>query len=444
MRVAQSRGCRSRKSTLPICTAIGAAAVMTLSGCAASSGGGTTVAPGSTPVSGSISASTSTDSMSAAQQAGLAYTGGKGGAAKKSLSPIKVGFINQQGATPGFPEATSAAQAAAGFVNDYLGGIDDHPIQLVTCFVVSSEEDGQNCAQKMAADKSIVAVQLGLLTIGQGSIYKTLQGNKPIIGGAPTSPTDISQTAVPFYFSGVANWPSIAVYEAKILKAKSVALVYDGKDPGAQVAARLAGTVLKSNDVAYKSVPSSGSGDWSSALTAAGARTADAVTFIGSPPTCVPFANAVTQLGIKAKVVTLDFCASSPVRSALGHFPSWTYAFQVHNAYAPEQDPQVAAYRAAMAKYQPKAAFTTAYPFSNIMVLAKIFTGIGAAKLTSSTITSAALGFTAPVWAGAQKPHCGFLSSTKNPAYCSTDTFLYSYDASSGWGKPTVAAWQGN
>jgi branched-chain amino acid transport system substrate-binding protein len=435
MRVAPSGG-RNRRTRLAVCIAASAAAALTVAGCAASSSG-------SKSDGGSGASTGSADSLHAAQQTGLAYTGGKAGAADSSLSRIKIGFINQQGATPGFPEATAAAQAAASFVNDYLGGIGGHPIQLVTCFVVSSEEDGQNCAQKMAADSSIVAVQLGLLTVGQGSVYKILQGRKPIIGGAPTSPVDISQTSVPFYFSGVANWPSIALYEANTLKAKSVALVYDGKDPGAQVAAQLAGSVLKSHNVAYKSVPSSGSGDWSSALTSAGARTADAVTFIGSPPTCVPFANAVNQLAIKAKVVTLDFCASGAVKTALGHFPPWTYAFQVHNPYAPEQDPQVAAYRAAMAKYQPQAAFTTAYPFSNLMVLAKLMNGLGATKLTGPAITGAVLGITTPIWAGAQSPHCGFLSSTKNPAYCSTDTFLYSYD-DSGWSKPTVASWQGN
>jgi branched-chain amino acid transport system substrate-binding protein len=317
-------------------------------------------------------------------------------------------------------------------------------LQLVTCFVVSSEEDGQKCAQQMAADKSVVAVQLGLLTVGQNSIYHTLSGRKAIIGGAPVTPSDIGQTDVPFYVSGVANWPSIALYVAKTLKAKTVALVYAGSDPGAQVAAQLTGGELKANGVAYKSVPSSGSGDWASALVSAGAQSADAVTFIGSPPTCVPFANAVKQLAITAKVVTLDFCVSDAVRTALGGFPAWTYAFQVHDTYEPAQDPQVAAYRAAMAKYQPSAAFTTAYPFSDIMVLTRLFNTLGTQGLTQASIKKAALGVTFPIWMGAQSPKCGFLTSTKNPAFCTTDTFLYSYDSSTGWRKPTVAAWQGN
>src|SRR4029079_12403824 len=85
-----------------------------------------------------------------------AYIGGTG-AADASLSPIKVGYFNQQG---GAIEVThtniTGIQAAVDFVNKNAGGIGGHPLELVTCYIANTEEEGQQWGQQFANDSSIV------------------------------------------------------------------------------------------------------------------------------------------------------------------------------------------------------------------------------------------------------------------------------------------------
>src|SRR5215204_2196604 len=78
----------------------------------------------------------------------LAYTGGTEGPADESLDPITVGYINQEGGVPSFPEATAGIEAAVEYVNGELGGVEGHPVELATC-MVQAEEDGQRCATQM-------------------------------------------------------------------------------------------------------------------------------------------------------------------------------------------------------------------------------------------------------------------------------------------------------
>ncbi|MFM8649594.1 MAG: hypothetical protein ACKODY_07490, partial [Actinomycetota bacterium] len=86
---------------------------------------------------------------------GLAYTGGPGGVA--SGDPILIGYVNQEGGTPAFPEASVGIDAAVWFINNFLGGVGGRPIELVKCFV-TKEEDGLKCGQEMLANDEVQAV----------------------------------------------------------------------------------------------------------------------------------------------------------------------------------------------------------------------------------------------------------------------------------------------
>ena len=65
----------------------------------------------------------------------VAYTDGTATAANPRLSPVTIGWVNQQGGGLAFPNATLGAQAAVKYINTRLGGINGHPLQLATCFI---------------------------------------------------------------------------------------------------------------------------------------------------------------------------------------------------------------------------------------------------------------------------------------------------------------------
>ena len=83
----------------------------------------------------------------------LKYVGGKARKANTKLSPIKIGYVNQEGGPIVIGKTNdNGVQAAVKYVNTYAGGIGGHPLVVVNCFIASCEDEGQKCGQKFAND----------------------------------------------------------------------------------------------------------------------------------------------------------------------------------------------------------------------------------------------------------------------------------------------------
>src|SRR4051812_1527382 len=80
----------------------------------------------SVPTAGSATTKTAT-AQGKPQQSSidymLKYTGGKAGAADPAAKPFVVGWVNQQGSTPAYPEMEPGSDAAVKFINEQLGGM---------------------------------------------------------------------------------------------------------------------------------------------------------------------------------------------------------------------------------------------------------------------------------------------------------------------------------
>ena len=127
--------------------------------------------------------------------------------------------------------------AAVKYINEEAGGIGGHPLEVVTCFVANTEEEGQQCGQKFANDDSIVAVVTGPTFIGTESFYAALAGSKPVVAGVSVSPADtVQETAAVLYGGAKYILAPYATFARDTLKVKSAALVYpegSGQDDGA-------------------------------------------------------------------------------------------------------------------------------------------------------------------------------------------------------------------
>ncbi len=381
-------------------------------------------------------------SLEAARSQLAAYVGAQPGKADPAKPPVYLGFITQQGGIPSFPEAKTAADAAVRFINDNLGGVNGHPVKLVTCVVVSSQEEAQNCAQQMAHDARVRVVQLGLLTTGAAAIYATLRDVKPVVGQTPASPTDVTAPGVYFPWPGSYGIEGgIARYLADTLKAKKAAVVYDGDDQGAAFGAKSVAAALGQLGIAHTEVAAqTGSANVATALVSAGALAADAVVRIGNTPSCVPTARAAKQLGVKAPIIALDFCMDDAVRKANGgDLPPWTYVGQTRNVLAPGYDAQSAVYRAVMRAYAPDAVVTGTAPsaWDSIILDAKTLNQLGDAAPTPAAVTRWWQDFHGPVFLGADHVACGFLADKGLPGLCSTTVFLSPYRGGGAW-SPSV------
>jgi branched-chain amino acid transport system substrate-binding protein len=378
-------------------------------------------------------------------QFALNYVGGKAGVAHGQ--PITIGFVNQQGGLPSFPEASVAAQAAVKFINDQLGGVHGRPIQLQPCLIVSSEEQGQQCAEQFANNPGIKIVSPGTVSVGNASLHRILSGRKAYIGGIVQSPSDAVDKNSLFLSGGVFGIPPSATsYFSRVLKAKTVAII-NSSDPQGQAAAALQRQQLEAAGIKVTQAPvSETASDLTAAFTAVGASSASAIELFIYPQLCVPAYKAIQQLGISTPVVAVSLCQDPSVKKALGDLPKgWTFMSPNPDVGPAATAPDARAYLAAMKAYAPadaNPAGTAPMAFAAIMTDDKLLNELGPNTSTNALI-KASLKFRGPGFLTAPDVACGTLNAT--PGLCTTQELFLTYEgndryneAGGGWLPPTA------
>src|SRR5262245_38618954 len=358
------------------------------------------------------------------------YVGGKG-KAKANLPPVTIGFINGQGGPPNFdfPQPTRVIQAAVRMINGELGGIQGHPVKLATCFIAQAEEEGVRCGQQMANDKNVKVILYGAVVVGNQSIYATIKGSKPIIGGVTANPVD--PTAKNAYFlngsqtSVLGPW---GTYTKRFLpKVKTAAIVYPNQ-PGADSAAKalavgMTKVGVKTNLIATPQLATDLIGP------ATQASSADMIIPALGFTDCVPFARALDQIHYSKPVVSTPLCTFIPKAAyAGGDLPKWTFGIAQTLVNLP--GPQSKLYLKKGIQYGAAAKDMTnvfaEISWEELLVTVKLLNQIPFARINSATIGAAFKRFPGPVALGAPFIACG-KASKGEPAICGNQTQFYNY-----------------
>jgi branched-chain amino acid transport system substrate-binding protein len=236
--------------------------------------------------------------------------------------PIKLGMINQDtGAVGAFPELTLAAQAAVDFVNAELGGIDDRPLELITCDTGFSPEGSTGCAQRLVSE-GVVAVTGGIDI--WGTSIPVLESNDiPYIGGIPVSDPEM-RSPISFLFSGGSPgaFAAFAAYAVEERGAETIALMY-GDFGSIKVAAETYGAGvarslgLAPEDITLVPFPVT-EDDLVPHLTAAAAAEPDAIIAGAADSACVPLMKGAADLDVEADLFLVGACAAPQVLDAAG------------------------------------------------------------------------------------------------------------------------------
>jgi branched-chain amino acid transport system substrate-binding protein len=418
-------------------------AVLMVSGCSSSGNGGSTGS--STPAGDTTGSDTTPDAGAVTDLAG--YTHGKAGKADTSLKPITLGWVNQQGGALGYPNSTTGAEAAVEYVNNYLGGIGGHPLKLDTCYVVSSEQEGNTCGLQLTNNDDVRAVLYGTLLVGDQSFQAVNAGQKPILMANSINATDASGKNV-FVYNGnpMSFFGGTAAYVHSVLKAKSVAVIYpqNSQSIGGVAALKAA---LESVGVSLTAVgfdPSTT--NLTSAALAAGALTADVVLpLVSDPPGCIAAAKAMSTLGVQKPVISIGtFCFGPAVAQGLGgSAPNWTQLSSQTNVLD-TSEADVSAYLAESAKVGLASDVQTdsnaALAWSLVMTATRFLNDGGGVSATAQTIATQAKAFTGPMLLGSAAVKCGGTSSA--PGLCGAQMRAFQhlgndkYKAVSGWLDP--------
>lgn len=422
---------------------IGLLAAVTASGLlAACSSTGSSATSATSPVPARTSGS---GGLTAADvKVALGYTGGTAGRANTRLSPITIGFVNQQGGIPSSPEGTAAARAAVAFINDRLGGIHGHPLKLAACFIASAEEQGQICAQQMVNNKSVVMIDEGTTVVGASSFHQTLAGRLPVFAYVPVAPADpVAKNTFMVNAGNNGIVPGMETYLLKYLHAKSVAVLGPNHDAAAVAGnAKLVADLRKAGvTVKQSSFPSTQS-NLVAPLVAAGAQSASAIAFIANNPSLVIAADkALAQLNIKAPVLSVGLALVPAIKASLGDYPKWTYIFLSENAALPDRSGEVATFVAAMNTYGGKSpVLTSTAPdaFGTLMMDARILNA-SYPHITPAAIAAKMKAFTGPGYMFPPTYHFG--SDAAQPALGTLQTRFYTYEGNGLWADATKGRW---
>ena len=355
------------------------------------------------------------------------YTGGTAGAAT-GTDPFVIGYVNQEGGTPGFPEATIGVDAAVWYINNHLGGIGGRPIELATC-IITKEEDGQKCAQEMLANDQVSVVLAGAMLNGNAPLLDGLAGKKPVFISNPlTTPEFLASDAFAFTPGAPGVVGGLTVFIAKYLgelegkEIKKVAVVY-GDNPSGQVAFNaLTKPVFESLGIEVTGVAAAdtaGATEMASLIQAAGAQDADAFYPLVTVGSCIAVYDALATLEIETTVVTTGLCFGVPMQTHLqelgidANLPDGWYFGGYGYSYEIPGNPDIDAYIEAIFAYaatEGMDAATLEYTgfggptFGTLMTIAQ-FANAGAAD--SESYRTAAKAFTGPGWGVVGPQKCG-------------------------------------
>ena len=374
------------------------------------------------------------------------FTGGKKGAADSSLPPVTIGYVNQEGGTLSFPEATAAFDATLKFINEQLGGVDGHPVQGKKC-LAAGPEDVLKCGTEMANDADIKSLVIPLLLLNNEAFYNALGGKKPILDGTLIFPVDFTTPNVFSYNSGgPVGSQALAALASEKLKANRVVFIRTDNPAGlAAVKDQIAAVESKGVKTADIPVPEPGTApQYASAIRAANLKTGDVVNLSLTSIGCATSYDALRNLQTKVPVLASEGCLLEPVPGHLKDagakdtlFPDgWYMANQGYSAADPGPDTNGADVYASMIKqYAPNAPSSYGYApsaFANTMAMVKHIAAAGGADATSAQISAQIKAFKGPAIMGAGDLQCGALPAAPN--LCNF-TIGYLLRKDGGWEK---------
>ncbi len=364
------------------------------------------------------------------------YTCSKAGTANPKLSPAVIGWVNNQGGSiiSNGPEATAAAQLAVKWINKYADGIGGHPLQLDTCYVKNSEEEGLACADQFLADKHVDVISYGSVTVGANTINTPIAGKKPIIEGFAQNPSDVTNPGTYILFVGAPidfyAWGTIG---KQVLHAKTAAVLY-AQGSGFQADAEAVRQGLQAVGIKAKLVGYDvNSTDLLGALTAAGAASAGMIAPIGgTPANCISIDKGLTSLGVAPGKVVANFsCAIESEKAGYGgDIPKWIFG-EAQSGDALTSDTVGVQYRKALADFGSASDTPDVWysgMFGSILTIAQFMNKIGYGKLSPQAMVAQVKHFKGPLLLGEPIVDCGKYPSA--PANCGDGDHFFQYNGS--------------
>jgi branched-chain amino acid transport system substrate-binding protein len=359
------------RSTRKSSVAVSLMSAFALTGLLAACGGG----DDSGSAAGTTTSSSATSSSAASDSA-------LGAPNKASGTPIVIGIANPGKTTSiDTTNETVAAEAAFKYANDYLGGINGHPIQIFNCDTTDTAAKQIDCANQFIQKKVAAVIQA---SADDNTVRTVSAAGIPVFVGVGSSTTTLTSANTfsmgnpLFVFGAPANY-------AKINKiTKSALIVIDV--PGASGPASQLGPLFFGNAGSSLKVVTvaPGTADMSPQIQTAAESDAALYYVIGDPPFCISAFKAIRAIAPKATISAYLTCIGTDKGTALagGYAGIKTVTTQVLDA----KDPEFQLFSAVMKKYGGEVSTQPAFGYAPALGLVR---ALSAAKITDLTSAGA-------------------------------------------------------
>ena len=281
------------------------AAVLVLTAAACSSSGSS---GSSAPSSGSTTPSSGSTTAAASSVFGTPK--------KATGSPYVFGMINDETGAVTFPEARQGAIAAVDYVNNYLDGINGHPIVINECTGDGTPATAARCANQLVAAHPLAI--LGAADVGApASIPIYAHANLAYLGGIPFTPVpETAPNSIQFWSVSVGDNAAAAVYAGKTLGIKSVALIYFNNAQGSSILPQITPVFKAAGVTTIHDIPLSPTSPDPSPQAALVESSGAQLAYVDVPNGCGNVLKALKSVGFTGKIMGIDPCSAPPVIAA--------------------------------------------------------------------------------------------------------------------------------
>jgi len=358
-----------------------------------------------------------------------AYIGGSG-KADNSKSPIEIGVVNQQGGTADIaPEWTDGTNLAAQFINNQAGGIDGHPVKLVTCTIPDTTSAAQQCGEEFANNSAIQSVAMGAVVIGNQPLEQAMAPtSKALVMGVTILPVD-STYKDGYILNGDATRveaPIGTFIHQYLPNVKSVSIIY-ANVPGSDVPNKVIASTLQFYGISVKLTafdPSSS--NITAPVIASGAATAGLVIDgAGNPVQCSAVYKALKQLNITTPVLANVPCDSAvTAQGDGGALPVGWYYASANPLPGDPADPSLAAFKAVADRYGDPTGASDAWvadAFGQVLTIAKVYNEIlkSGGQITEAAVNKDLKSLKGAIPQGPPQLQCGSIKGA--PAICNDE-----------------------
>jgi branched-chain amino acid transport system substrate-binding protein len=299
-------------------------------------------------------------------------------------------MINDETGAVTFPEARQGAIAAVDYVNNYLDGINGHPIQIDECTGDGTPATAARCANQLVAAHPIAI--LGAADVGgPASIPIYAHANLAYLGGIPFTPVpETASNSIQFWSVSVGDNAAAAVYAGKTLGVKSVALVYFSNAQGESILPQITPTFKAAGVTTIKDIPLSPTSPDPSPQAALIESSGAQLAYVDVPNGCGNVLKALKSVGYSGKIIGIDPCGAPPVLAAAAGGANGMYIaspFMLQSG----SSPQAQLFEAAMKKWAAPGTLIDSIStagFATVMNVQQVLSTISGTPTTTSILAA--------------------------------------------------------